>query len=229
MTFENAGCGFSSTMSNTTNSTMTEISQKINIKLFVVISNNSGFYQDEIDDLVSTIKPLDYTMLVVIAICFLILLGGAFKLYRSFKWNNHLFHTLDTAIVDDTIQLKRLRKTLIAWAILTGFVKIDVFFLFIYAVQLTPLSLMGSSGVNRVPAFESIIVFGFCFVLFLLATFAIRNEDVKIMSVFGFVLLCLIGYLGFRLFTFGMSSRDVTNDPFKVNSIFHYIISGRFV
>lgn len=195
MTFERVGCGLTTTA--TTNTTTTNIAMS-NFKSLAVITNNTAFFQDNLDNSVSNIKPLDYIMLVVTIICFLILLGGTIKLYRTFHWNAHLFHTFDT-----------LRNTLIAWAIFTGFLKIDVFYLFVYAVQLVPLSLMTSS----VPAFESVIMFGCCLLVFILATLAIRNENVKQLIVFSGALVVLVGYFGYRLFTFIITRTD---DPFKV-------------
>jgi hypothetical protein len=189
--FEKVGCDFSFSESY-------NVSSKI--VSFVEISNSTTRFKDGVEELVSTMKPLDYTILVVVIVSFLLLFGAAVRLYRRFRWSNHMFHR---------VLEKRLRNTLIAWSIFTGFLKINVFFLFVYAVQLVPLSLITS----EIPAFESIVLFAVCLVVFLLATYTTRNEDVKTLTCFCMVLLGLIGYFGFRVYTFG---KTMINDPFKV-------------
>ncbi|OAD03667.1 hypothetical protein MUCCIDRAFT_81648 [Mucor lusitanicus CBS 277.49] len=176
-------------------------------------------FQDTVDENVSNIKPFEYAILVLVPICFVVMAGCIVKLYSLFKWNHYKSHTLSPSAAgnsgddDDT----RLRTTLMAWSILTGLLKLDFFFLFAYAAQLVPSSMMEYT----VPPYESVVVFCASVLAFLLATQGTRTENIKAMWLFSLVLLGSVGYLGYRLFTFGIP-RDVTRDPYLVNVIAMY-------
>ncbi|CEP10320.1 hypothetical protein [Parasitella parasitica] len=171
----------------------------------VVISNNTDRFQDTVDDYISNIKPFEYAVLAFVPICFLIMVGCMIKLYSLFRWNRYKAHTVVLLDKNDT----RLRTTLLAWAVLTGLLKLDFFFLFSYAVQLVPSQLMEYT----IPSYESIIVFFFGLAAFLLAIQATRTENTRLMWLLSLVILGSIGYFGYRLFTFGFP-RDSTNDPY---------------
>ncbi|KAF1798765.1 hypothetical protein FB192DRAFT_1288873 [Mucor lusitanicus] len=181
------------------------------LHMSVIISNTSLIFQDTVDENVSNIKPFEYAILVLVPICFVVMAGCIVKLYSLFKWNHYKSHTLSPSAAgnsgddDDT----RLRTTLMAWSILTGLLKLDFFFLFAYAAQLVPSSMMEYT----VPPYESVVVFCASVLAFLLATQGTRTENIKAMWLFSLVLLGSVGYLGYRLFTFGIP-RDVTRDPY---------------
>lgn len=208
MTFEKFGCDFPIGNSTITtplpNSALNDTRTTANIKKFVIISNSTINYQDNLDKYISNIKPFEYAILAFVPMCFFITLAGLIKLYRLFKWNNYLSH-----IFTDI----RLRNTLIGWTIFTGLLKIYFFFIFAYAAQLVPSRLI---GYKDIPEFESVLVFGSSLILFLLAIFGARNEHVKALMLFSLILFGSIGYFGYRLFTFGIP-RHVSDDPFMVN------------
>lgn len=213
--FEKAGCNLDFQNENTTialsNST-TAISSSI--KMFVTISNSTQVsdFQDTIDADVSNIRPFEYAAITIIGIGFIIMLGCSIKLYKLFRWENYLSHNFT-----DT----RLRNTLVSWAIFTGLLKIDFFFVFAYTIQLVPATLI---GYTNIPAFECITVFAIGLVAFLLAIYSIRNEDMRILSIFNTIILGSIGYFGYRVFTFGIG-RETISDPFWVsNSIFFFYL-----
>lgn len=229
--FEQAGCNFpplvnttavgntTTTLPNLSNdTTITTTSDKL-LHMSVVISNTTLNFQDNIDDYISNVKPFEYAILVFVPICFLIMVGCMIKLYSLFRWNQYKDHTLSSA--DDNT---RLRTTLLAWSTLTGLLKLDFFFLFSYAVQLIPSQLMEYT----IPSYESVIVFCFSLLAFLLAIQGTRTENSRLMWLFSFVLLGSIGYFGYRLFTFGIP-RDVTNDPYIVNVVVIHSILGQVV
>lgn len=223
--FEQAGCNFpplvnatadgntTTTLPNLSNGTTTTASNRL-LHMSVVISNTTLSFQDNIDDYISNAKPFEYAILVFVPICFFIMMGCMIKLYSLFRWNQYKNHKLSSA--DDNT---RLRTTLLAWSILTGLLKLDFFFLFSYAVQLIPSQLMEYT----IPSYESILVFCFSLLAFLLAMQGTRTENSRLMWLFSFVLLGSIGYFGYRLFTFGIP-RDVTNDPYIVNVVIHSIL-----
>lgn len=231
MMFEKVGCQFpplvdaagntTTTLPNLSNETTAAAATTSNklLHMSVIISNTSLIFQDTVDENVSNIKPFEYAILVLVPICFVVMAGCIVKLYSLFKWNHYKSHTLSPSAAgnsgddDDT----RLRTTLMAWSILTGLLKLDFFFLFAYAAQLVPSSMMEYT----VPPYESVVVFCASVLAFLLATQGTRTENIKAMWLFSLVLLGSVGYLGYRLFTFGIP-RDVTRDPYLVNVIAMY-------
>ncbi|KAL9539921.1 hypothetical protein MBANPS3_009984 [Mucor bainieri] len=227
MAFEKVGCQFpplvdaaaaadgnaTTTLPNLSNETATPTSNKL-LHMSVIISNTSQIFQDSVDEYISNIKPFEYAILVLVPICFIIMAGCTVKLYSLFKWNHYKSHKLPAAAaagIDDGDDDTRLRTTLMAWSILTGLLKLDFFFLFAYAAQLVPSHMMEYT----VPSYESIVVFCASALAFLLAIQGTRAENSKAMWLFSLVLLGSIGYLGYRLFTFGIP-RDVTKDPYMV-------------
>jgi hypothetical protein len=207
MIFEKFGCDFP--IGNTAITTLPNPvlnDTLVELRMAVIINNSSKpiHLQDNLEEYISNIKSFEYVVLVFVPIFFFIMLVGLIKLHRIFTWRNYLSHTFADV---------RLRNTLIGWAIFTGLLKIDFFFLFAYAVQLVPSHLV---GYKNIPAFESILVFGSGLVAFLLAIFSARNEHVKTLMIFSTILFGSIGYFGYRLFTFG-KPREVTEDPFMVN------------
>ncbi|GAN08120.1 hypothetical protein MAM1_0190c07627 [Mucor ambiguus] len=222
MMFEKAGCQFpplvdatavadgnTTTLPNLSNETTTPAINKL-LHMSVIISNTSSIFQDTVDEYISNIKPFEYAILVLVPLCFIIMAGCIVKLYSLFKWNQYKSHTVPVATAGDG-DGARLRMTLMAWSVLTGLLKLDFFFLFAYAVQLVPSHMMEYT----VPSYESSVVFFASVLAFLLAIQGIRSENYKVMWLFSLVLLGSIGYLGYRLFTFGIP-REVTRDPFMV-------------
>ncbi|KAI8370297.1 hypothetical protein BD560DRAFT_489846 [Blakeslea trispora] len=205
ISIEEAGCNYlpeqTLTPSNTTNSTL---AGNIKLKQMVIIYNSTTGtqFEDHSDTFVSSMQPLEYIVLAVVPVCFLIMCGGFVKLYRLLRPDIYKFH----AISD-----KKTHRGLIAWSFLSGVVKIDLFFLFAYAAQLTPSV---SIGYSDIPAFESLLLFGLGLVAFLLILYALSNEDVRALSAFGLTALFFFGYLIYRLFTFGVA-RSTVNDPYK--------------
>ncbi|KAI8646434.1 hypothetical protein BD408DRAFT_325590, partial [Parasitella parasitica] len=175
------------------------------LHMSVVISNNTDRFQDSIDDYISNIKPFEYAILVFVPICFLIMVGCMIKLYSLFRWSRYKTHTL---VLDNGT---RLHTTLLAWAILTGLLKLDFFFVFSFAVQLVPSQLMEYT----IPSYESPVVFCFGLAAFLLAIQSTRTENIRLMWLFSLAVLGSIGYFGYRLFTFGIP-RLGTNDPYML-------------
>lgn len=211
MIFEHAGCNLSSFQPNNSNATLTNstlsgnstnVSKKLHMS--VIINATAPNYQDNLDAGVSNIRPFEYSLLAVIGVGFIILLGCFIKLYHLFKWKNYFSHQF---------QNTRLRNTLISWAVLSGLLKLDFFYIFAYAVQLVPAVLI---GYTNIPAFESVIVFAVGLVAFLLAIYSIQNEKMVTLTLFNVVVFGSIGYFGYRLFTFGYP-RPPTSDPFLVS------------
>jgi hypothetical protein len=210
MIFEQAGCNLSSSSygnattfpNSTLASNATSTSKKL--QMLMIINGTASNFQDNVDTSVSNIRPFEYSILAIIAVGFIVLLGCSVKLYHLFKWRNYFSHHFTD---------NRLRNTLISWAILTGLLKIDFFYIFAYAVQLVPAVLIGYANI---PAFECLIVFAVGLIAFLLAIYSIRNENMITLMMFNTILLGSIGYFGYRLFTFGIP-RDATSDPFLVS------------
>lgn len=207
MILEEAGCYLDFQNGNKT-ITFPNSTTVSSIKMSVIISNSTQAaldYQDNIDAGVSNIRPFEYAVIAIIGIGFIIMLGCSIKLYKLFRWENYLSHIfLDI----------HLRNALISWAIFTGLLKIDFFFIFAYAIQLVPAALI---GYTNIPAFECIIVFGISLVGFLLAIHSIRNEDMRTLSVFNITISGSIGYFGYRLYTFRVR-KEAISDPFWASS-----------
>ena len=209
ISMEEAGCNYLpvQTMApvNITNST---IAESIKLKQMVIIYNNTAGtqFEDHSDTFVTSMQPLEYVILAIVPICFLIMCGGFGRLYRLFRPDNYKLHVfLD----------KKVRHGLIAWSFLSGVLKMDLFFLFAYAAQLVPSVTIGYPGI---PAFESLLLFGLGLVAFLLVTYALSNENIKALVVFCLMAVCFLGYLIYRLFIFGVI-RNATDDPYKVNAV----------
>ena len=207
MMFEQAGCDLSPSSTNSTTTTFPNATlafTKNKLKSLVVIGNGTHSFQDNVDASTSNIRPFEHSNLAIVAIVFLLMLGGSYKLYKLFKWKHYASH-----VIPDPL----LRNTVIAWSVLSGLLKIGFFYTFVYAIQLLPATLIGYSNM---PGFECVAVFGAGLVIFLVAMYAIRHEDVKTLILFAMLVLGSIGYFGYRLFIFGMP-RDVLSDPYLVN------------
>ncbi|KAI7902446.1 uncharacterized protein BX663DRAFT_511103 [Cokeromyces recurvatus] len=214
ITFEQVGCNFPigdnlNIMNNTTNNTI-DLSNSIHMSVIIYNRSDDTLFQDILDNTISNMKPFEYAILALVPLCFILMTCGMIKLYHLFKWNNYLGHTFKE---------HRLRNTLIAWAVLSGLLKIDLFFLFIFAVQLVPSKMVGYT----LPSFEGPLVFFLTILIFLIAVYAARYENVWLLGLFSIGLVAFIGYLGYRLFVFGIP-RILANDPYMVKYKIHIYV-----
>ncbi|KAI9485824.1 MAG: hypothetical protein EXX96DRAFT_21304 [Benjaminiella poitrasii] len=208
ITFEQVGCNFPTmetpNVTNTTaaNNSTVDLSNTLQMSVIIYNRSDTSLFQDTLDETISNMKPLEYAILALVPLCFILMAGGLLKLYTFFRWTEYLNHTFKET---------RLRTTLIAWAVFSGLLKIDLFFLSIFAVQLVPAKMVGYT----VPAFEGPLVFFFSLLAFLIAIHAARHEHVLTLWLFTLALVASVGYFGYRLFIFGIP-RDTTHDPYML-------------
>ncbi|KAG0812201.1 hypothetical protein G6F20_006555 [Rhizopus arrhizus] len=157
--------------------------------------------------LISTakMKPFQYATLAIVPWTFCIILIIAIKLYYRFHWGNYNYHHINNS--------KNIWDAVIAWGTLTSLLKVYYFFLFAYAIQLVPSTLMGYKDIW---AFEGALVLLVGFVVFLLVIFyGIRYESAVAIILFALFTLITLGYFGYRTFTFAIS-RETHKDIYEV-------------
>ncbi|KAG1644876.1 hypothetical protein G6F44_002391 [Rhizopus delemar] len=153
-------------------------------------------------------KPFQYATLAIVPWTFFIILIAAIKLYYRFHWGNYNYHHISNS--------KDIWNAVIAWGTLTGLLKVYYFFLFAYAIQLVPSTLMGYKDIW---AFEGALVLLVGLVVFLLVIFyGIRYESAVVITLFALFTLITLGYFGYRTFTFAIA-RETHKDIYELTSL----------
>ncbi|KAI8975970.1 hypothetical protein BDB01DRAFT_704214, partial [Pilobolus umbonatus] len=160
---------------------------------------NSTLLRDAMDTQLSNMRPFEYSIMVIVPVCFIIICACSFKLYSFFRWKYYVSHHFINVA---------LRNAVIVWVMLTSFLKLVFFFLFIYGVQLIPNYLLNPTQVYPL---EGCIVMIVGFSIFMLATYAIGKENIRILSFFAMTSLGMTGYFIYRIFTFGLSQVSSTD------------------
>jgi hypothetical protein len=160
-------------------------------------------YEDLAEGYIYSMRTLEFSIVTIIPVCFIILAVGLVKLRSTFLANNYRHHLFTGPTISYTI---------ISWSVLSGLLKLDFFFLYAYAVQLVPSVLI---GYTHVPSFESILLFAVNTIMLLLAIYCVYSEHILALIVLALHICAYIVYFGYRTFTFGLP-RAVSEDPYRV-------------
>ncbi|CAG8752614.1 4335_t:CDS:1, partial [Ambispora leptoticha] len=145
------------------------------------------------------LRPFEYIIIGLVTIYFNIFTFLSYKLMVEFGWENYKKYSADVKI----------RNAYVALTILQTLIKMDVFFVLSYAVQLIPSQRIGYSD----SMFETILICALGPLMLLLAWWAVTKEQ-KYGVLIVINLLCLCeGYLLYRLVRVNMK-RDPDDDPY---------------
>ncbi|KAI8886256.1 hypothetical protein K501DRAFT_178150 [Backusella circina FSU 941] len=159
-------------------------------------------YGDLAESYIYNMRTLDYSIIAIVPVSFIMLIVGLVKLRSTFHVNSYRHHLFTGTTMNYTI---------ISWSVLSGLLKLDFFFLYAYAVQLVPSALI---GYTHVPSFECILLFAINTIMLLLAIYCARSEHISSLIVLNITVCAYIGYFGYRTFTFGLP-RAVSEDPYR--------------
>ncbi|KAI9255162.1 hypothetical protein BDA99DRAFT_574138 [Phascolomyces articulosus] len=178
-----------------------------------------------IDETSRTIGPhYEYAILAVIPACFLVFIGCSIWLHRQFTWYDHCYYpqqqksrTLMTTPENNSNQKDemnpRFKKAAVTLATLLALVKVDLFFFFSFAVQLSPSALLYYDTTTM----EALLVAGLGMVLFIIGYYGILNEKPWVLGFVTLVAAVSIAYFVFRLITFAQPhlSSPSGEDPYR--------------
>ncbi|RHZ44760.1 hypothetical protein Glove_709g99 [Diversispora epigaea] len=130
------------------------------------------------------LRPLEYTILAFISTFSVFLAFMAYKLYSEMEWDNYKKYTGDI----------RIRKAFVTLSILQTLIKMDIFFIGAYAIQLIPSQKMGYSII------ETIIIFVLGVTLLLMSWVAVsREKKYVLLSNINSIVISII-YIIYKLF-----------------------------
>ncbi|RHZ88528.1 hypothetical protein Glove_22g26 [Diversispora epigaea] len=178
--------------------------------------NNAEFKFSDVDDYPtaayaieyfrSKMRPLEYVIIGIVAGFSVYLALVSFKLSIEFGWKNYRTYSADL----------RIRKAYILLSILQTLIKVDVFFVGAYAIQLIPSQKIGYSSSIA----ETVLIFVCGTLLLLMAWFSVSHE-------LKFVLIIVINCLVFSLIYFVWKLIKVNMKPKE--GVDPYVFTRKFL
>ncbi|CAG8658180.1 16532_t:CDS:2 [Acaulospora morrowiae] len=149
----------------------------------------------------SKMRPLEYVIIGIVSFFSIYLSALVYKLYIEFGWENYLAYSADIKV----------RDALISLSILQTLIKMDMFAVGSYAIQLIPSQKMGYSK----SIYETVLIFFIGTILMLMAWFSVTREmKYLLLSVINISCLSLI-YLVYRLIKVNVSYSNNAWDPYR--------------
>lgn len=141
--------------------------------------------EDAKDYFVKKMRPIEY-IIASLVLAFSIYLGLlSYKLTKEFGWENYKTYTADLKV----------RKAYVSLTILQTLVKLDIFFIITYAIQLVPSKLIGYSR----SIVETVLVFVIGFLLSSMAWYSV-DKEMKYILLLVINLCCFsLAYIVYRL------------------------------
>ncbi|KAI7861151.1 hypothetical protein BDC45DRAFT_529743 [Circinella umbellata] len=177
----------------------------------------------------------EYALLAVIPACFLVFVGCCAWQHRQFTWSNPFVslsipntnfnnnqqklneisgtnsNTYSNNSSNNAVN-PRVKKAAIALSTLLALIKLDLFFCFSFAAQLSPSAILNYDTTTT----ESLLVAGIGVVLFIITYYAILNEKIWVLGTMTLLKSISIAYFVFRLITFTQSSSSPSDhDPYR--------------
>ncbi|KAI8144348.1 hypothetical protein BJV82DRAFT_667558 [Fennellomyces sp. T-0311] len=146
-----------------------------------------------------TAPQYEYALLAVIPASFLMFVACCVRLYSCFHWTCQTYPN------------PRFKKAAIALSTLLALIKLDLYFCFALAVQLTPSALL---RYDTTPL-EALLVGTLGLLFFLIAWYAIQNERPWVLAFITVIVAVSIGYFAFRVTTFAQP-RLSGQDPYQM-------------
>lgn len=152
----------------------------------------------------SRMRPLEYTIIGLVAAFSLYLCVIAYKLVKEFGWEIYKTYSADVEI----------KRAFINLSIFQTLIKMDTFFIGAYAIQLLPSQQIGYDQ----SATETVLVFVIGIVMMVMAWYSVVKElKYLLLSVINAMFVCL-AYLGYKLVRINLPKyfkEDSSNDPYR--------------
>ncbi|CAI2182679.1 10653_t:CDS:2 [Funneliformis geosporum] len=144
-------------------------------------------------------RPLEFLIIVIVALFSLYLAGLVFKLSKQFGWENYRTYSADVEV----------RNAFVSLSILQTLIKLDVFFIGAYAIQLIPSRSIGYSE----KLIETVLIFVIGAIMLLMAWYSVTKESKYILlSVVNLLILSLV-YMGYRIIIINLPIKN-ERDPY---------------
>ncbi|KAI9499082.1 hypothetical protein BDB00DRAFT_754128 [Zychaea mexicana] len=167
----------------------------------------------------SVAPPYEYAILAIVAACNLVFLACSIWLHGHFTWHYHgglsPRHQLSPSSSSECISNKRLKKAAVSLSTLLALIKLDLFFCFSFAAQLSPSALLNYYTTTM----EALLVGALGFVLFTIACYAIQQERPWVLGIMTVLAALSIVYFVFRLITIAQP-RLTGQNPYRVSYYF---------
>ncbi|CAB4403810.1 unnamed protein product [Rhizophagus irregularis] len=172
--------------------------------------------EDARDFFVKRMRPIEYIIASLVLTFSIYLSFLSYKLTKEFGWENYKTYTADLKV----------RKAYVSLTILQTLVKLDIFFLITYAIQLVPSKLIGYSR----SIFETVLVFVIGFLLSSLAWYSV-DKEMKYILLIVINLCCIsLAYIVYRLIGINSPVPDDTIDPYQfTRRLLTFTLSVTFV
>ncbi|GBB85985.1 hypothetical protein RclHR1_12410005 [Rhizophagus clarus] len=165
---------------------------------------------------VNKMRPIEYIIASIVLVFSIYLSLLSYKLTKEFGWENYKTYSADLKV----------RKAYVSLTILQTLVKLDIFFIMSYAIQLIPSKLIGSPET----IFETILVFVIGFLLSSLAWYSV-DKEMKYILLIVINLCCFsLAYMAYRLVGINTPLDSDGTDPYQfTRRLLTFTLSVTFV
>ncbi|CAJ0625285.1 16276_t:CDS:2 [Entrophospora sp. SA101] len=152
----------------------------------------------------SRMRPLEYTIIGLVAVFSVYLCVIAYKLVKEFGWEIYKTYSADVEI----------KRAFINLSILQTLIKMDIFFIGAYAIQLLPSQQIGYDQT----VIETVLIFVIGVIMMAMAWYSVVKElKYLLLSVINALFVCLI-YIGYKLVRINLPkyfNENPDSDPYQ--------------